>query len=77
MTTIVDGIAAGSFPAYPGERSFDHRVMRESWEECRYCEFDRLCPVDRGTAWERIADDEAVAPFLSLGLPEPDDEEPA
>ncbi len=72
VSTIVDGIAQGCFPAYPGERSWDHRALRETWASCRYCEFDRLCAVDRGVAWERIADDPAAAPFVALD--EVDDE---
>ena len=68
VTTIVDGISGGCFPAYPGEPSWDHRSRTDSWDMCRYCDFDRLCPVDRGRAWERVRDDPATGPFLALDL---------
>jgi hypothetical protein len=68
VTTIVDGMAGGCFPADPGERAWDWRAQRETWESCQWCEFDRLCPVDRGAAWERIRDDDATAPYLELEL---------
>ncbi|MEX2254778.1 MAG: PD-(D/E)XK nuclease family protein, partial [Acidimicrobiia bacterium] len=68
--TIVDGAGRGCFPAVPGDRAWNHIVQREVWETCRFCDFDRLCPVDRGTAWGRIRDDEAAAPFRALELPD-------
>jgi hypothetical protein len=73
VSTIVDGIAGGCFPAYPGDRAWDHRTQRETWASCQWCEFDRLCAVDRGAAWERVADDDAAAPFVALDeIEEPD-----
>ena len=66
VTTIVDGISGGCFPAYPGEPTWDYRSRSDSWHSCQYCDFDRLCPVDRGRAWERVSDDPATAPFLAL-----------
>lgn len=72
VSTIVEGMRAGCFPAYPGERRWDHRAMREAWEMCWSCEFDRLCSVDRGVAWERVATDAASAPFRALW---PDEDE--
>jgi ATP-dependent helicase/nuclease subunit B len=68
LDTIVDGIDHGCFPAYPGERDFDVRVRRETFRNCLWCPYDRLCPVDRGTAWERQSSDEAVEPFWRLEL---------
>jgi hypothetical protein len=44
VTAIVDGIEAGTFAATPGE--FD--TWRQQHEHCRYCDFDRVCVVDRG-----------------------------
>ncbi|MEJ7719781.1 MAG: PD-(D/E)XK nuclease family protein [Ilumatobacteraceae bacterium] len=43
-TTIVDGVEAGAFPAVPGEWDGFARTHKN----CRYCEFDTVCPVDRG-----------------------------
>jgi RecB family exonuclease len=73
VSTIVGGIAQGCFPAYPGERAWDARVQRETWASCLWCEFDRLCPVDRGAAWERVAEDAAAAAFVALDEIDVDD----
>jgi ATP-dependent helicase/nuclease subunit B len=71
VDTIVDGIDGGCFPASPGDRDFDVRVRREAFRNCLYCPYDRLCPLDRGSAWERQSSDEAMEPFRRL---QPDDE---
>jgi len=77
INSIADGIDAGCFPAYPGPRDYDYRVHRETFENCLWCPFDRLCPVERGTAWERQSSDAGMAPFWSLELdsesPDPGD----
>ena len=73
VSTIVHGIAEGCFPADPGERTWDPRSQRETWSSCMFCEFDRLCPVDRGTAWERVANEDAAARYVDLRYE--DDEE--
>jgi RecB family exonuclease len=70
VDTIVDGIDRGCFPASPGDPDFDPRVRREAFRNCMYCPYDRLCPLDRGTAWERQSRDEATEPFRRL---EPDE----
>ena len=41
---IVDGIEGGAFPVVPG----DWDTFRTTHENCAYCAYDRLCPVDRG-----------------------------
>ncbi len=66
VDTIVDGIDRGCFPASPGDPAFDPRVRREAFGNCMYCPYDRLCPLDRGTAWERQSEDAATAPFRRL-----------
>lgn len=71
--TIVDGVEGGCFPAYPGPRDWDHTTRRESFESCRYCDFDQLCPVDRGTVWDRKCEDPAFDGYLALELADPDD----
>ena len=72
LDTIVDGIDHGCFPAYPGVRDYDPRVQRETFQNCLWCPYDRLCPLDRGTAWGRQSSDEAMGPFWRLEL----DDEP-
>ena len=68
LDTIVDGIDRGCFPAYPGVRDYDPRVQRETFQNCLWCPYDRLCPLDRGTAWGRQSSDEAMEPFWRLEL---------
>jgi len=72
--TIVEGIGDGCFPAVPGIRDWDWRSSREVWSSCRWCEFDRLCSVDRGAAWDRVAFDSATDPFHALALDDATDE---
>jgi len=68
INTIADGIDAGCFPACPGPHDYDHRVHRETFENCLWCPYDRLCPVELGTAWERQSSDADMAPFWRLKL---------
>lgn len=44
VTAIVDGIEAGVFPAVPGEWD----AFRGTYDGCRHCDFDAVCPRDRG-----------------------------
>ncbi len=44
VATIADGIEAGLFPAVPGEWN----SFRGTFDGCVYCEFDPVCPRDRG-----------------------------
>jgi ATP-dependent helicase/nuclease subunit B len=43
-TAIVEGIEGGVFPLVPGEWN----IWRGTHDECAFCEFDALCPRDRG-----------------------------
>ena len=45
VTAIVDGIEAGVFPAVPGEWD----SWRATNHNCVYCDFDPVCPRERGT----------------------------
>jgi hypothetical protein len=74
LATIVDGVGTGCFPADPGEADYHPRLRTETYKNCKYCAYDRLCPLDRGSAWARKADDPAVEPFLAL-FPEAEDDE--
>jgi hypothetical protein len=70
VTAIVDGIEAGVFPAVPGEWD----AFRGTYAACRHCDFDPVCPADRG----EHAAAKVGAPELRvrsrLLLREPDDE---
>ncbi len=72
VTTIVDGIDGGCFVAYPGPRDWDWRVQRETYANCIFCPYDRVCPPDRLGAWERKEADGVVVPFHGLELAAPD-----
>src|SRR5262249_12626075 len=62
LETIVDGVEAGSFPLNPGPES----TFFGSFEQCRRCDFDRVCPVDRLVQADAKAESEKVAGFRSL-----------
>lgn len=56
----LDGIGDGVFPGIPGEVVGWPRL---SFENCRYCDFDRICPTDRQSEWERVRSDTALTPI--------------
>jgi len=65
LATILDGVGAGVFPAYPGD-SVSYGRGRETWENCRFCAYDRVCPPARDRVWERKGADGAAAVFRDL-----------
>ncbi len=54
------GIADGTFPARPGPR------VQGGWQNCRYCDFNRLCPSNRLRLWDGKKLDGALAQFGRL-----------
>jgi len=60
VAVIARGILQGLFPANPGVRD------RESFANCRWCDFDSLCPARRDVYWERKRGDLRLAPYLGL-----------
>ncbi|HEY6317237.1 MAG TPA: PD-(D/E)XK nuclease family protein, partial [Acidimicrobiia bacterium] len=66
LDAIVDGVDQGSFPAVPGDRDYNPYEYRETFAHCFSCPYDRLCPADRATAWERKQEDDALTPYESL-----------
>lgn len=71
LASIVDGIAAGVFPARPTASASDPFVR------CRYCDPDGLGVADRRREWERKRNDPALAGYVRLAEPGPEDEEQA
>jgi ATP-dependent helicase/nuclease subunit B len=63
VTAALDGISAGLFPGVPGEAIGWPRL---SYENCRYCDFDRICPGDRQREWDNVRHDPALAPVEVL-----------
>jgi RecB family exonuclease len=59
VETIVTGIGAGSFPANPGEGG-------EDYNNCKYCDYRRVCPADMELNWERKSADPLLAGYLRM-----------
>ena len=51
LETTARGMFAGAFPQVPGDETA--RPGKFSWENCVYCDFDRICPAGRDAVWER------------------------
>jgi ATP-dependent helicase/nuclease subunit B len=73
VSTIVDGISAGVFPAFPDKPRQDGRG-HETWVNCCYCPFDRVCAPARDDDWTRKRDDPVVVRFRELADPPPPEE---
>jgi hypothetical protein len=64
MDVVVEGIEAGTFPANPGAESWD----RGRWVQanCRWCEFERVCPTTRGGAWVQLRQRPELRRYVEL-----------
>lgn len=67
LDTVVGGIRGGVFPANPGEETW--RSGAQTWESCRFCAFDRVCPTTRGEQWAGHRSDADVRPYAELVEP--------
>ncbi len=56
----LDGIGGGLFPGLPGISTGWPRL---SFENCKYCDFDRICPTDRQAEWDRVQHDPNLTPI--------------
>jgi len=67
---IVAGIKDGVFPAVPGPpgRFGEPR-------NCRYCDFDKICPSNREAMWERKQEDPLLDVYHDLALKEAEDQD--
>ena len=61
VSAIVEGIRAGVFPANPGAMG-----DRGQPQNCRFCDFDSLCPSRRIDIWERKQGDPLLGSYLRL-----------
>ena len=64
VLAIVTGIESGVFPPNPG----DFNEWYGTFENCRYCDFDRVCSRDRGQEYARAATTGRIDGFTSLSL---------
>ena len=60
LEVMVDGIEGGIFPGRPGQPD------RASFENCRYCDFDPVCPSQRDREWERVRHAPELAGYVAL-----------
>ena len=63
LTTIVDGIERGAFPARPDASS-------TPWVTCPYCDPDGLGVAELRRDWERKRHDPAIAAYAEMAEPE-------
>ena len=68
VSTIVEGIRSGVFPANPGVREDRGRP-----ENCRFCDFDTICPSRRLDIWRRKREDPVLESYLRLASADPAD----
>lgn len=64
LTTILDGLEAGHFPARPSGKSYEFFVS------CEYCDPDHLGTGGRRREWERTREDPALFAYRELAEPE-------
>ena len=60
VSAIVSGIRGGVFAANPGPPD------RNKPANCRFCDFDSLCPARRADLWERKKSDPLLSGYLAL-----------
>ncbi|NQW19718.1 MAG: PD-(D/E)XK nuclease family protein [Chloroflexi bacterium] len=66
VETIVEGIEAGIYPARPGD-SASWGESNESFENCMFCEYARVCPKSKARLWNsKKESDPALVNYLNL-----------
>jgi hypothetical protein len=63
FSVILDGISSGLFPARPG------KAMRDTYENCNLCPYDRVCPGNRSRLWERKRSAPDLKRYLEMAEP--------
>ncbi|HEY6623880.1 MAG TPA: PD-(D/E)XK nuclease family protein [Acidimicrobiales bacterium] len=56
VTVLVDGVELGLFPARPGEKN----------KNCKFCDFQSMCPGDREVSWNKVRDAPELASYVAL-----------
>jgi len=69
LRIAVESVRAGLFPARPGKESYFG-----GYDNCRRCDFDRLCGVDRAAHWERKRSDPRIHEYVHLAEADTDAE---
>jgi hypothetical protein len=66
VSTIVEGIDNGVFPARPGAAA-SWGDSSESYENCKFCEYSRVCPKTKARFWEsKKNSDPALENYVTL-----------
>ncbi len=73
LDTIVDGIETGVFPPNPG----DYNAFYSSFQNCSFCDFTRICPVDRDEEFERAVLSDRLVDFVLMHDGPAIDDEPS
>ena len=60
LDVLVSSLGSGCFPHRPGAANF------ASFDHCRFCDYDALCPSDRAERWEATASVPALASYREL-----------
>jgi RecB family exonuclease len=63
LEAIVGGIRAGAFPAVPGEED----EWRNGFENCKYCEFNRICSRRRDMEFQAKVEHKGMLPWRGVG----------
>jgi ATP-dependent helicase/DNAse subunit B len=56
VTVLVDGVEGGLFPARPGDNNAN----------CKFCDFQSMCPGDREVSWGRVRDAPELSSYVAL-----------
>lgn len=62
IAAIVEAVKAGTFPAVPGEED----EFYGGFQNCRYCDFDRICSRRRDFEFEAKCADPSMGPWLDV-----------
>jgi RecB family exonuclease len=62
LEAILDGIRSGVFPAVPSEEN----EFRGNFENCLYCDFDRICSRRRDYELAAKSDDPGITPWTDV-----------
>ncbi len=62
IAAIMGGVHAGTFPAVPG----DDDEWRDSFKNCGYCDFERICSRRRDSEFAAKGADAAMAPWSAV-----------
>ncbi|HKY16608.1 MAG TPA: PD-(D/E)XK nuclease family protein, partial [Microthrixaceae bacterium] len=68
LEVFTDGIASGRYPIRPGEAT---TWPRPTFEHCKWCDYDALCPAERDQIWLRQEADPRLGTYVELTSREP------